>query len=105
MVPNANQIHQVFAYVIENKRDCRMVVEFKDQPLNETMLVDFSNEGEPFTDGTICFWSVSRDIMKDNEYCGTEEIDSGRFDNYTDILCFLLENLQKHDCEIKAESF
>lgn len=96
----SNEIFTAMAETIAQMKDYRLVVDFKGEHKGETLLVDFTNDGEPYTDDKVCVWSLQKSIER-----GTEELDYGTFDCYPDVYKFLLETMNGKECEYYLDSF
>jgi len=100
-----NSVIETLAPVIAEKNDYRAVIEYTN---GDTVLLDFSNCGTPFTNDIVMLWSYQRDIIVDGHYNGTDEVDSGICTLYTEAFTLVLELLSKPDYEVKrfyAETF
>lgn len=52
-----NSIFEVINYVYNHKKTHRVVITFRN---NDELLIDFTDGGEPFEDGTACVWARTR---------------------------------------------
>lgn len=91
-----NEIFETVAQAVANKNDLRAVAKFHGEHEGETLLVDFSDCGEPFVDNIICIWSLQKNM---------DEEDWGLFRKYDDLMDFLVEILNGKEVEFYVESF
>lgn len=98
-----NEIFVLIAQAVTNRSTERLVIYFEN---GDSMLVDFANsDGSEFETDTVCVWSLQREIRKNGEYCGTEELDCGAFVDYRNVHSFLRDTLREHEGTLLLETY
>lgn len=58
------------------------------------MLIDFSDGGErPLPGAIVCQWDTYRSIIDEHDRFGTEDMDSGTFEQYDALFDFIIQQL------------
>lgn len=105
-IQQQNEIIEVLCHAIAHKTDDRAIINFTGDHEGEEMLIDFSSCGEPYDDGTVCIWSLQKDIHDDEDkWGGTEELDWGAFKSYKEVFEFVIETLVEHPGTIHYECY
>lgn len=98
-----NTIFEAIAKTITNKYDERIVVDFEN---GDTLLVDFSNTGEPFETDAIAVYSLQRPIHDENgKWKGTDEIDYGSYTQYSELYDFIIRIMNQRPGTLYIDSF
>ena len=97
-----NEVVETLAPAIADKLNLRVVMNCKN---DETMLIDFSASGDPFSGGVVCSWCLQRDRFTKIGWCGVDEVDAGVFYSYMDVFSFVLGHATVYGTELFVESF
>ena len=89
-----NDVIEILSEAIADRLHLRGVIDFGGEHEHETMLIDFSNGGEePLQAPLVCQWDTYRSFFDDDDHFGTEDMDSGTFEQYDALFDFIIQQL------------